>query len=588
MKIPFFRVFWPSLLASIVVLGLMSIIIISIIGAISSAKPVYSVKNDSVLHMKLSGQISEMSSVRFDPGMFGIASKLGLADILYGLEKAAKDDKIKGVFLELEAPICGYSTAAEIRKAINRFEASGKFVVAYYQGEAIGMKHYYIASAADESYGFPSSMMEFGGLGAELMFFKGMLDKLDVEVQVVRGSNNDFKSAVEPYFLKSVSDSSRVQLERYLTSMWEDITYDISQEKNISITQLNEIADSTRIRRVTDAVDYKLIDAVKYRDEVLDMIAEKVEAESVDELNLISFERYAKRKFEDQQKINQGKQGNVAVIIAEGGVVKSGDGLSSDRITKLFQEVRNDDNIKTIVFRVNSPGGSALASDEIWREVMLTKAVKPVIVSMGDVAASGGYYIAAPANRIFAESRTITGSIGVFGMIPYTGKMFEEKLGITFDRVETNHRAVLSTNKKLSDEEFAIVQEEVDFIYDEFLSRVSEGRGMTKEEVNSVARGRVWTGKDALRIGLIDEIGGFNEALQYAITDAQIDDAKVVYYPKLKKEPWQEILEAINQDEETTMDVKLPKELLTYYEKLKSIESYFGIQARLPYDLTIE
>lgn len=587
MKVPFFRVFWPSLVASIIVLVLLVVFIFSMIGAVSGGKPDFQVKENTVLHMKLSGEIGEMSSVRFDPGVFSVATKIGLADVLYALQKAEKDPKVKGLFLELESPVCGYATAAEIRNAINQFEESGKFVISYFQGEAVGLKQYFIASAANESYGFPSTMMEFGGLGAELMFYKGLLDKLDVEVQVVRGSNNDFKSAVEPFFRKSISDSSRVQLERYLNSMWEDITTDLSDEKGLTVNELNEIADSTYIRRLTDAVDFKFINDVKYRDEVLAIIAEKVNEKSVDDLNLMSFEKYAKRKFGDNQRIAQASKSNVAVIIAEGGVVKSGDGLSSDRITKLFREVREDDNIKTVVFRVNSPGGSALASDEIWREVMLTKAKKPVIVSMGDVAASGGYYIAAPASRIFAEARTITGSIGVFGMIPYTGKMFEEKLGITFDRVSTNHRAVLSTNKKLSEEEFKIVQDEVDYIYDEFLMRVAEGRGMSKEAVNEVARGRVWTGKDALKIGLVDQLGGFNDALAYAIEDAGIEDAKILYYPKVKKEPWEEILEVLNADEELEDEMGLPSELLMHYKKVKELESRFGIQARLPYDIVI-
>lgn len=586
-KVSFGRIFWPSLVASIVTLVVIGFVFSAFIGSLIGGKPVYSTGKDAVLHMKLTGQIGEVSDSDFDPMQFNLKTKAGLSEILYGLEKAASDENVKGLFLEISNPQCGYGTATEIRNAINRFEASGKFVMAYHQGEAIGLKSYYIASAADESYGFPSSMFEFVGLGAELMFYKGMFDKLDLEMQVIRGSNNHFKSAVEPYFRKDMSDSSRLQITRYLTSIWEDLRSNIGSDRNISTSELDMYADSTLIRRVKDAVTHDLIDATKYRDEVLQLLVEKVGVESVDDLNLTDFNRYAQKKFLANQDIVRGQKPNIAVILAEGGVVKSGDGLSSEKINKLIREARNDDNIKAIVFRVNSPGGSALASDEIWREVMLAKAEKPVIVSMGDVAASGGYYIAAPATKIFAESTTITGSIGVFGVIPYTGAMLENKLGLSFDRVGTNKRSVLSTNQKLSEKEFAIVQEEVDFIYDQFLDRVSKGRGMSKEAVNEIARGRVWTGKDAVKNGLVDELGGMREAIAFALKEVDIDesDAKVAYYPERKVAPWMEIIETFDNNEDKGTGI--PEELIEYYQKLKEIEQRIGIQARLPYDIKL-
>lgn len=586
-KISFGRIFWPSLVASIVTLVVIGFVFSAFIGSLIGGKPVYSSGKDAVLHMKLTGQIGEVSDSDFDPMQFNLKTKAGLSEILYGLEKAASDENVKGLFLEISNPQCGYGTATEIRNAINKFEASGKFVMAYHQGEAIGLKSYYIASAADESYGFPSSMFEFVGLGAELMFYKGMFDKLDLEMQVIRGSNNHFKSAVEPYFRKSMSDSSRLQISRYLTSIWEDLRANISSDRKVSSADLNMYADSTRIRRVKDAVTYNLIDSTKYRDEVLELLKKKVGAKSVDDINLTEFNKYAQKKFLANQDIVRGQNPNIAVILAEGGVVKKGDGLSSEKINKLIREARNDKNIKAIVFRVNSPGGSALASDEIWREVMLAKAEKPVIVSMGDVAASGGYYIAAPATKIFAESTTITGSIGVFGVIPYTGAMLENKLGLSFDRVGTNERSVLSTNQKLSDEEFAIVQDEVDFIYDQFLDRVAKGRGMSKEDVNKVARGRVWTGKDAVKIGLVDELGGLKDAIAYALKEVEIDesDAKVAYYPKRKVAPWLEIVEAFDDNESKSRGI--PEELIEYYQKLKEVENRIGIQARLPYDIKL-
>jgi protease-4 len=590
-KVSFGGVFWPSLVASVIVLVLIFVFIFAIIGGLIGSKPIYSIGDKAVLHMKLNGPINETSDTDFDPMTFNIKSTLGLSEILYGLESAAADDKVKGLFLEIGSPQCGYATAMEIRRAIQQFEESGKFVVSYFQGEAIGMKQYFIGSAAGDAFGFPTSMFEFMGLGAELMFYKGMFDKLDLEMQVIRGSDNHFKSAVEPYFLEKMSDSSRVQIERYLTSLWEDIKEEIHLTRGVDIAELDRIADSAYIRRVNDAVKYGLLDEALYRDEVIERIKEKVNLDDSDKLNLKGFQKYASKKFDLRNLLLSTGNNNIAVILAEGGVVKKGDGLSSDKITEYFKEARKDKNIKAVVFRVNSPGGSALASDEIWREVKLTREVKPVYVSMGDVAASGGYYIAAPATKIFAESTTITGSIGVFGVIPYTGAMLENKLGLSFDRVGTNKRSVLSTNKKLDDTELQILQEEVDFIYDQFLERVATGRGISKEEVHKYARGRVWTGKDAKKIGLVDELGGLKDVIYYAAAQDSIEksEIKVQYFPKRSKEPWMEVLQALDQDNEdgSMNNSSLTKELMDLYRRLDNIENYIGIQARLPFDIKI-
>lgn len=586
-KISFGRVFWPSLVSGIVLMILFFVFLVILIASLTGGKKPYSIKNNTVLHLTLSAPIDEVSDNGFDPNTFQLKSTNGLSELLYGFERAADDDRVAGVFLDLNAVGCGFARATEIRNAIKQFKASGKFVVAYLKGEAVGLKQYYVASAADEIYGFPSSMFDFGGLGTEVMFYKGLFDKLAVEIQVVRGSNNDFKSAVEPFFLEQMSDSSRVQIQRYLTSIWEDVTLTVGNERGIDIDKLNYFADSTIMRRLSDAAEHNLIDEVMYKDEIMGLLAEKVNVKSVNDLRLESFEKYAQNKFNSNQKIVGGKKPNIAIVVAEGTVSRQGDGLSAKKVTKQLRKVREDEKIKAVVLRVNSPGGSALASDEIWREVMLTKAEKPVIVSMGDLAASGGYFISAPGDKIFAQSSTITGSIGVFGMIPYTGDMFENKLGITFDRVGTNARSVLSLNKRLSEEEFAIVQEEVDFIYDQFLDRVVEGRGMTKEQVNEIARGRVWTGKDALEIGLIDEIGGIKEAVDYAgeIANIPADDVLVQLYPKRKVEPWMEILEALDDKDEESSQTIIPEELIEYYTVLRTLEERTGIQARLPFDI---
>ena len=592
-KISFGKIFWPSLLAvfivSIIGLVLFTLVLGGIIGSFGEFGPKsLAIKDKTVLHMTLDGEIAEKTDNSFDAGTLSLNKTIGLSDILYGLQKAQEDKKIKGLFLEIGDLNCGYAAARELRNAINDFEKSGKFAIAYNKGEVITLKEYYVASAANTNYGFPSSNMEFLGMGAELTFFKGMLDKLDVEVEIIRGSNNDFKSAVEPFFRTNMSDSSRLQVERYMNSMWEEVRKDIAKDRKVDENKLMSIAENAEIRQASDAVAHKLMDAVMYRDEVMYKLSEKVGNEDDEELELESFEKYARKKFKQDQILTKADSPNIAVILAEGGVATDGDGLTSHEICKLFQDVRKNKSIKTVVFRINSPGGSALASEEIWREVSLTNKKMKVIVSMGDVAASGGYYIASPASTIFAEPTTITGSIGVFGMIPYTGKMFENKLGISFDRVSTNKHAIMSTNKKLTPEELALIQSEVDDIYDLFLERVAEGRKLTKDQVNAIARGRVWTGRDAMSKGLVDKLGGIQDAIDHAAKEAKITKKKVLYYPLKKNDKWMDILEEL-EDEESDMIVNsssLPKELLEQYSRLKQIESYMGMQMRMPFEIT--
>ena len=591
-KISFWRIFWPTLTAIVLTsfIGWMVTILFfgGLIAAFSTAD-VAGVKENTILHLTLKGEISEKGKANINPTDFTVDNSIGLRDLLYGFEKAKKDDNIKGIYIELDDLSCGYSTTKEIRDAINDFEKSGKFVVAYNSGEVITQKEYYLASAANTNYGFPTSTMEFLGLGAELTFFKNALDKLNVEVEIIRGTNNDFKSAVEPFFRTEMSDSSRVQIERYMNSMWETLLAEIAKDRKVSASELNLIADSMLIKRADDALKFKLLDGLKYKDEVMTELCKKTKCKKVDDLNFYSFEKYARKQFNEDQTLAGVDDPNIAVIVAEGDVATSGDGVASDKICKLFKEVRNNDDIKTVVFRINSPGGSALASDEIWREVKLTNQVKKVIVSMGDVAASGGYYVAAPAYKIFAEPTTITGSIGVFGMIPYTGKMFENYLGITFDRASTNAHAGMSLNRKLTPKELESIQLEVDEIYDQFLGRVAEGRKMTKEQVNVIARGRVWTGADAKKIGLVDELGGLNDAIAYAAKQAKIKEPKVEYFPHNKSNEFFDFIDMINEENEGAFSINttIPSELLTYYNQLKKIESLTGIQMILPYEIRI-
>lgn len=588
-KISFWKLFWPALIAGAVLSLIGWIFWLMILS--SAFTPEEEVKDTAVLHLKLDGNIAERSSSAINRSTVQIETSIGLSDILYGFAEAKEDDAVKGIYLDLGNIQCGYATAKEIRDAIIDFQSSGKFCIAYLDGEVITQKQYYVASAASKCYGFRSSNMELVGLGAELTFFKKLFDKVGLEMQVVKGSNNDFKSAVEPFFRENMSDSSRLQVNRYLTSIWGSISSEIADSRKISKTKINSLVENVTVRSVEDAVSHKLMDGYCYQDEMAEKIAKEVDEDVSSLEDMERFEDYAKEHFKnDQLKISNGESGKVAVVSAEGGITVNGDELTSERICKYFREIREDDNIKIVVFRVNSPGGSALASEEIWREVSLTAKKKKVIVSMGDVAASGGYYISTPATRIFAEPTTITGSIGVFGTIPYTGAMLENNIGLSFDRVQTHSHSVLSLNRRLTPEEFALIQTEVDQIYDQFKQRVADGRKLTKAQVEILARGRVWTGTDAKEIGLVDEIGGLTDAIKYAIKTEKLKDPTVIYYPKVKEDALADLLEELSKNEDVSASVKADRMAMItneWLQRLEVLEQFNGIQMRLPYEIDI-
>lgn len=589
----FKKLFWPIFLS----IGLSSLIftiifILGLIGFLSlfSDEPL-ELEPNTILHLKLDGPIREVSNTELDPMTFSFNAQIGLSDILYGLDQASKDKNVKGLFIDIGDIDCGMATAEELRQGIAKFKKSGKFVLAYNSGEYVSQKAYYISSVANETYAFPNSVFEWKGLGGEVVFLKGLLDKLDVELEVIRGTDNDFKSAVEPYFRKSMSDSSRVQVERYLNSIWSVYLSEVSTSRKVRKDSLAEYAESLLVRNAKDAMSLKLIDGIKYRDEIENILMKKTRVKEVKDLVFFDFNKYCKKVFIENQELANIAEPDIAVIIAEGDISVDGSGMSSTEICKYFSEVRNNNDIKAVVFRVNSPGGSALASEEIWREVALTNMSKPVVVSMGDLAASGGYYVSTAASRIFANSSTISGSIGVFGVIPYTGKMFENKLGIEFDYASTNSHSVFSLNKKLSDEELQITQEEVDNIYQLFLKRVADGRGMKVEEVHKIARGRVWTGEDALENGLVDEIGGLNEAITYTKKKIGSKRGELIYYPKVKENKLESFIEMIEEEEEgaslksnSILNHRYLKEIGITVQKIEALK---GIQMRLPYDVKI-
>ncbi len=594
----FWKTFWASLVASLVAGILVVVIFVLIlsamvagIGSAFESKQLV-VEPNTVLHMELDGMIGDRSYAELDPQVFQLSKQFGLTDILDGIELAKNDANIKGIFLNCDNIAAGMATVKEIRDALADFQKSGKFLVAYH--ENYSQKAYYLSSVADELYVFPSGMLEFMGIGAELVFLKGALEKLEVEMQIIRGSNNKFKSAVEPLIYEQMSDANRLQTEKYINALWNEMTSSIAKSRNMKVAYLNQIADSVFIRKSGDAVNYRMADSVTYYDGILDILTRKSGASNAEELNLLSFEKYAMKMTKEERILDKMDSKNIAVIFAEGDIVDGAGSFNSiggTRLSELIREARLDDDIKAVVLRINSPGGSALASDIIWREVILTKSIKPVIVSMGDVAASGGYYIACAADRIFAQPNTITGSIGVFGIIPYTGDMFKNKLGVTFDRVQTNEHSVLSMNKRLTESELKLIQQGVDDIYDDFISKVASGRGMTKAEVDSIGQGRVWAGTDAMQIGLIDTFGGLRDAIAYAALKADIktEDIAIRHYPEAKDNGLLELLETFeNAESDATAKTQLELQLMDMYSYLKTIGSKQHIQARLPYLFWIE
>ena len=546
----------------------------------------YKPKENTVLKINLNGDIKERGVKNpfgeLDLGPFMPKGSLGLSEILLNLKKAKEDKNIKGIYLEISDPVAGFATLEEIRNALLDFKSSGKFIYAY--SEVYSQKAYYLATTANKLYLNPEGALEIKGLSSQIMFFKKMLEKTDMEVQIFR--HGKFKSAIEPFMLDKMSEANRAQVETYLGSLWAQMTKGISENRKISVGEINDMADHLSIRTPEDAVKYKLIDELKYEDEVFSAIKKNIHISESDKIHFTSLTEYA-----DSYKQSSLSKDKIAVIYAVG-EIESGEGdenkIGSERIVKAIREARLDNSVKAIVFRVNSPGGSALASDVIWRETVLAQKSKPFIVSMGDVAASGGYYISCAADRIFAQPNTITGSIGVFGMIPNAQKALSEKLGITIDTVNTNkHSDVGTILRGVTPEEYEYVQQSVEHIYEVFISKVAIGRKTSKNSIDSIGQGRVWSGTDAIKINLVDELGGIKDAIAYAAKQAKLVDYKLIGLPK-QKDPLQELLGNSKEEMETrAMKANLGDQYI-YIKQLKNVLKLKGIQARLPYEMIVE
>ncbi len=585
----FFKFVFASIVAIIISVVILVFIIIGIIA--SSDDKTVEVTPNSVLKIELNYPIAErtpenpLSSLSF-LGIDGDKS-VGLNDILANIKKAKTDENIKGIFLEESDITPGQATSEEIRNALIDFKKSGKFVIAY--AEVYTQGFYYIASVADKVYINPKGIFIFHGFSSEITFLKGAMDKLGIEAQIIKVGT--YKSAVEPYFLTKMSDANRLQVTSYMGSMYDHFLINIGQSRNISKDSLFNIADNLKIRFPEDALKYKLVDGLKYKDEVLTELKKRTGGNSEkDDLNTVELRDYTKSEPAKDDKKNDSKN-HIAIIYASGEIA-GGDGddnsIGSERISKALRQVRLDDKVKAVVLRVNSPGGSSLASDVIWREVMLTKKVKPIIVSMGDLAASGGYYISCAADSIIAEPNTITGSIGIFAVLPNMQKFFNDKLGITFDGVKTGKYADLgNVSRPLSPEEKAILQNQVNHGYDDFTKAVATGRHKTQKYIDSIGQGRVWTGEQAIKIGLVDRLGNISDAVQSAAKMAKIKNYQLVSYPA-QKSFLNKFGSGLSAEVKTHMLKSELGENYIYYQQIKSVTQMMRTpQARMPFNVSV-
>ena len=585
------KTFFKMLLATVVgtMLSLVLIVFFFMIVGIAalSKDSVPVVASKSVLKLELNCPIEER--VQDNPfekysSAFSTGGMLGLNTLLDNIAKAKQDDNIVGICLDISNVSAPLATLSEIRNALEDFKTSGKFVYCY--AEVLSQSSYYLASVATKVYFNPRGMLELRGLSAQTLFFKGLLDKMDIEMQIVK--HGTFKSAVEPFILNKMSEANRLQVETFVGSMWKSVLSDISKSRSIDVKTINDVCDSlTLFGNTALAAELGFVDALVYRDEFENLVRAQLKLDSAATINWVSLKEYRK-----VPAVEKKSKDEIAVIYAVGNIV-DGKSTGTNQIgastAEELAKARKNKDVKAIVFRVNSGGGSALTSDLIWREVVLAQKEKPVVVSMGDCAASGGYYISCAADYIVAQPTTLTGSIGVFGAFPNMQKMLENKLGITADRVNTNTYAdVTSVTRPLSVYERAQLQKMVDETYTVFMQRVADGRKLRTSFVDSIAQGRVWAGADALNLGLVDTLGGLDIAIVKAAQLAKIDKYSTVEYPKMK-DFYQEFMEAFL---DTKISNRLQKSALSetyfYFQYLESALELKGVQARLPYVIVIE
>ncbi len=588
----FFKFVFASFIGFLLTLVIIILIFVVYIASSGNSKST-EVDSDSVLHIQFTKEIPERtpSNPFSGLGFLGLDEDrdLGLNDILANIKKAKTDDDIKGIFLDESDMMSGQATVEEVRNALIDFKKSGKFIIAY--SEVYTQQFYYLASVADKVYINPKGIFEFKGFSSQITFLKGAMDKLGIEAQIIKVGT--YKSAVEPYFLTKMSDANRLQVTSYLGSMYDHFLGGISQSRGINKDTLFNYANQLRIQFPEDALKYKLVDGLKYKDEVLDELRQRTGIEAKKDIHSVELNEYNQNDGSGDDDGDKKDSKNKIAIVYASGEINGGDGddnsIGSERISQALRKVRLDDKIKAVVLRVNSPGGSSLASDVIWREVMLTKKAKPVIVSMGDYAASGGYYISCAADSIIAEPNTITGSIGIFAILPNLQKLFNDKLGITFDGVTTGKYADLGNiSRPLSPDERAILQNQVNRGYDEFTKAVATGRHKTQKYIDSIGQGRVWTGAQAVKIGLVDRLGNINDAIASAAKMAKLKHYKVDSYPD-QKSKLNKVSSLLNSEIKMRAIKSELGDNYIYYQQIKGVTQMMRTpQARLPYEIQVK
>jgi protease-4 len=573
------KTFFKMLLASILGMLIVVLIIFVIIVAAVSPKHTVAVKDNSLLRISLSQNVEDRATALPTVDITGLSlrSATGLNNILFAIENAKFDNRIKGIYLDLSTVEAGVATVEEIRDALKNFKQSGKYIIAYALNYS--QKAYFLATVADKIYLNPFGSVEFKGLSSQILFFKGLLDKFDIDMQIVR--HGKFKSAVEPFTSDKMSAENREQISAYIGSIWEYILQTISESRNIGIDELQRLADNLDLALADDALNKNFVDKLLYEDEVKEELKKYCEGKP----NFTDVDEYYSTPLEP--KANAPK---IAVIYASGEIL-NGEGsrdIMSESVSKLIEKARNDETVKAIVFRVNSPGGSADASEVIARELQITREKKPVVITMGDVAASGGYWISAPASKIFAHHTTITGSIGVFGMIPEIGGALKKQLGITSDVVATNkHAAFPSTYRPLDDREIAYLQKNVENVYDKFITKVSNCRNLSLAKVDSIGQGRVWSGVNAMNLGLVDYFGGLSEAIVEAAKLAELGDN----YALLELPRELSAFETLMQTLSGKVSLKTANPLtdaFKYCEQIVNSLKHNGVTALMPYRIDIK
>jgi protease-4 len=575
-----------AFVAMLLFFGFIVFVAIGIGQTIGSEKEV-AVHENSVLHLKLDSEISELQRENPFAGLpvpGGDVHPVGILQLKDAIAHAKDDSKIKGIYLDVSHPSAGFSSIEEIRESLIDFRKSGKWVVSYATVMSEGA--YYLASACDKIYLNPEGDIEFNGLTAEIGFYKKMFDKLEVKPEIFRVGQ--YKSAVEPFLLEKMSAENRLQLTELVNSIYDYVLSRISESRNIPATRLKEISDKMLVRDAATALENGLIDSLFYQDQFDEWMKGKLGVADKKDIKMISYGKYRKT----YSKLKSSKN-EIAVIVAEGAIVPGeADGsdkvIAADTFVEEIRKAREDDDIKAIVLRVNSPGGEFRSSDMIWREIEMAKKSKPVIASMSDYAASGGYYIAMGCDTIVAQPHTITGSIGIFIMMFDLSNFLGNKLGITFDEVRTGDFGEMYTvTRPLTDAEKSYWQRSLERHYDTFTGKAAQGRNVTIDDIKKVASGRVWTGVQAKEQGLVDVLGGFNDAVRIAAEKAGVaDDYKIRFYPKQK--PFFEQLVSQMEENSRTGTIKSELgELYPWYTQFKKVQSYQGTQALFPFELQI-